>query len=52
MKDDHNSRGMCTTSAVCQTISIVVLTVMDGMEPHMISKPWVGVELAWFGLVG
>jgi hypothetical protein len=39
---------MCTTSAECKTVIIVVLTVMSDMDPHMISwdPRWV-----WFGLV-
>jgi hypothetical protein len=33
---------MCTTSAECKTVIIVVLTVMSGMDPHMISGTRVG----------
>jgi hypothetical protein len=36
-KDNHDSWGMCTTSVECKIIIIVVLTVMSGMHPHMIS---------------
>jgi hypothetical protein len=36
-KDDHDSWGICTTTVECKTIIIVVLTVMSGMDPHMIS---------------
>jgi hypothetical protein len=36
-KDDHDSWGMCTTSVECKTVLTVVLTVMNGMDPHMIS---------------
>jgi hypothetical protein len=36
-KDNHDSWVMCTTSAECKTIITVVLTVMSGMDPHMIS---------------
>jgi hypothetical protein len=36
-KDNHDSWVMCTTSAECKTVITVVLTVMSGMEPHMIS---------------
>jgi hypothetical protein len=39
---------MCTTSAVCKTIIIAMLTVMSGMDPHMIS--W-NLRWVWFGLV-
>jgi hypothetical protein len=37
IKDDCDSWGMCTTSAECKTVITVVLTVMSGMDPHMIS---------------
>jgi hypothetical protein len=37
---------MCTTSAECKTVITVVLTVMSGMDPHMIS--W---NLRWVWLV-
>jgi hypothetical protein len=46
-KDDHNSWRMCTTSAECKTIITAVLTVMSGMDPHMISG-----NLGGFGLIG
>jgi hypothetical protein len=36
-KDDHDLWGTCTTSAEYKTTIIVVLTVMSGMDPHMIS---------------
>jgi hypothetical protein len=36
-KDDRHSWGTCTTSVECKTVIIVVLTVMSGMDPHMIS---------------
>jgi hypothetical protein len=53
IKDDHDSWGMCTTSAECKTIIIVVLIVMSGMDPHMISGTRVGlVELGLVSLVG
>jgi hypothetical protein len=53
IKDDHDSWGMCTTSAECKTIITAVLTVMSGMEPHMISGTRVGlVELGLVSLVG
>jgi hypothetical protein len=34
---NHYSWGMCITSAECKTVITVVLTVMSGMDPHMIS---------------
>jgi hypothetical protein len=36
-EDNHNSWVMCTTSVECKTVITVVLTVMSGMDPHMIS---------------
>jgi hypothetical protein len=40
---------MCTTSVVCKTIITVMLTVMSGMDPHMISGNlgWVLLSLGW-----
>jgi hypothetical protein len=49
IKDDRDSWGMCTTSAECKTVITIVLTVMSGMDPHMISGTQVG--LVEFGLV-
>jgi hypothetical protein len=44
---------MCTTSALCKTIITVVVTVMSGMDPLMISETRVGlVELGLVSLVG
>jgi hypothetical protein len=34
---NHDSWGTCTTSAECKTVITSVLTVMSGMDPHMIS---------------
>jgi hypothetical protein len=53
IKDDHNSWGMCTTSIECKTVITAVLTVMSGMDPHMISGTRVGlVELGpWLVLL-
>jgi hypothetical protein len=50
-EDNHDSWVMCTTSAECKTVITVVLTVMSGMDPHMISGN-TGFGLVWFGLVG
>jgi hypothetical protein len=36
-KDNHDSWGICTTSAECKTVIIAVLMVMSGVDPHMIS---------------
>jgi hypothetical protein len=53
IKDDHDSWGMCTTSAECETVITVVLTVMSSMDPHMISGTREGlVELGLVSLVG
>jgi hypothetical protein len=53
IQDDRDSWGMCITSAECKTIITVVLTVMSGMDPHMISETRVGlVELGLVSLVG
>jgi hypothetical protein len=50
-EDNHDSWVTCTTSAECKTVITAVLTVMSGMDPHMISgNPWFG--LVRFGLVG
>jgi hypothetical protein len=53
IKNDHDSWGMCTTSAECKTVITAVLTVMSGMDPHMISGTRVGlVGLGLVSLVG
>jgi hypothetical protein len=52
-KYDHDSWGMCTSSAECKTVITAVLLIMSGMDPHMISGTRVGlVELALVSLVG
>jgi hypothetical protein len=43
---------MCTTSVECKTVIIVMLTVMSGMDPHMISGTWDGSSLVGFVEVG
>jgi hypothetical protein len=47
-KDNHDSWVTGTTSVECKTVITVMLTVMRGMEPHMISgNPgfgWVGLS--------
>jgi hypothetical protein len=53
IKDDRDSWGMYTTSAECKTVITAVLTVMSGMNPHMISETQVRlVELGMVSLVG
>jgi hypothetical protein len=53
-EDNHDSWVTCTTSTECKTVITAVLTVMSGMDPHMISgNPGFGwFSLVWFGLVG
>jgi hypothetical protein len=43
IKDDRDSWAMCTTSVEYKTIITAMLTVMSGMDPHMISGTWVGL---------
>jgi hypothetical protein len=48
IQNDHDSWEMCTTSTECKTVLAVVLTVMSGMDPHMIRwNPGLGVGLVW-----
>jgi hypothetical protein len=50
-EDNHDSWVTCTTSAECKTVITAILTVMSGMDPHMISgnigmgngQVWVGI---------
>jgi hypothetical protein len=48
-KDNHDSWRTCTTSVECKTVITVMLTVMSGMDPHMISGNlgWVLLSLGW-----
>jgi hypothetical protein len=46
-EDNDDSWVKCTTSAECKTVITVVLIVMSGMDPHMIS--W---NMRWVWLVG
>jgi hypothetical protein len=45
-EDNHDSWGMCTTSAECKTVITTALMVMSSMDPHMISGNlgWVFVK--------
>jgi hypothetical protein len=53
IKDDCDSWGMCTSSVECKTVKTAVLTIMSGMDPHMISGTRVGlVEFGLVSLVG
>jgi hypothetical protein len=47
-EDNHDSWGMCTTYAACKTVITAVLTVMSGMDPHMISGN-TGFVWVWLG---
>jgi hypothetical protein len=47
-EDNNDSSVTCTTSAKCKTVTTVVLTVMSGMDPHMISGN-TGFGLVWLG---
>jgi hypothetical protein len=51
-KDNHDSWGTCTTSVYCKTVITIMLMVMSGMDPHMISGNlgWVFVK-SWLGCV-
>jgi hypothetical protein len=44
-EDNHDSWVTCTASAECKTIITVVITVMSGMDPHMISG---NTRFGWF----
>jgi hypothetical protein len=50
--DNHDSWGICTTSAECKTVIIATLRVMNDMDPHRISGNlgWVFVK-SWLGCV-
>jgi hypothetical protein len=41
---------MFTTSAECKTVIIVMLTIMSGIDPDMISGTWDGFGLVWLVL--
>jgi hypothetical protein len=43
IKDDRESWGTCTTFVECKTVTRAVLTLMSGMDPHMISGTRVGL---------
>jgi hypothetical protein len=45
-EDNHDSWVTCTTSTECKTVITAMLTVMSGMDSHMISGS------PGFGLVG
>jgi hypothetical protein len=49
-EDNHDSWITCTTSAECKTVITVVLTVMSGVDPHMISGN-TRFGLVWLGWV-
>jgi hypothetical protein len=43
IQDDRDSWGTCTASTECKTVITAVLTVMSGMDPHIISGTQVGL---------
>jgi hypothetical protein len=47
-KDNHDSRGMCTTSAECRAVMTTMLIVMRGMDPHTIRV----TEIGMVGMLG
>jgi hypothetical protein len=51
-KDNHGSWGTSTISTECKTIITAVLTVMSGMDPHLISGNLGCVfVMSWLGCV-
>jgi hypothetical protein len=48
-EDNHDSWVTCTASAECKTVITVMLTVMNSMDPHMISG---NPGFDWVSLVG
>jgi hypothetical protein len=51
-EDNHDSWVTCTASAECKTVITAMLTVMSGMDAHMISWNPRWVWFGWVGLVG
>jgi hypothetical protein len=49
LEDNHDSWVTCTTSTECKTVITAMLTVMSGMDPHMISG---NPGFNWVGMVG
>jgi hypothetical protein len=47
-EDNYDSWVSCTSSTECKTVIITVLTVMSGMDPHMINAN-TGFGLVWLG---
>jgi hypothetical protein len=45
IQDGHDSWGMCATFAECKTVLTAMLTVISGMDPHMI-RSTLGWELS------
>jgi hypothetical protein len=51
-KDNHDTWVTCTTSVECKTVITAVLTVLSGMDPHMISgNIGMGNGYVWLGYV-
>jgi hypothetical protein len=51
-EDNHDSWVTCTTSVECKIVITAVLTVMSGMDPHMISGNTEFVGLSKWILLG
>jgi hypothetical protein len=55
-KDNHDSWGMCTTTAECRTVMTAMLTVMSSMDPHTIRVTWIDMVgrlgFTQYGLLG
>jgi hypothetical protein len=57
-EDNHDSWVTCITSTECKTIITAMLTVMSGMDPHMLVETlglvWLGwvVEVDFYSVVG
>jgi hypothetical protein len=51
-EDNRDSWVTCTTSTECKIVITVMLTVMSGMDPHMIRRNlrWVWIGFGWVGL--
>jgi hypothetical protein len=44
-KDDHDSWGTCATTTECKIVITIMLAVMSGMDPQMISGSWNGCSV-------
>ncbi len=46
-EDNHDSWVTCTACAECKTVITAVLTIMSGVDPHMISETQNGFWLSF-----